>query len=302
MSNVVNGCDIKPIAQMSQEKIELLEQRPKLPLDRQGIWNRITEAFGTDKVQEIADRLGLKYQSVRKWKLGELPGLDTLAQIKNLTNSSIDYILTGEKSEAVQKTLLPENDSDYSNAVPIYLEEHLEAKLVQLATKENLQVSDLAAQLVIEAMIARGIVTDKVEGIQLQFFGDVEIKLSPIPLLGTIAAGQPLQIFESPDTVLVAEEFLIPNRKIYALRVQGDSMIEEGILDGDLLIIVETQEAHPGQTVVALIDGDQATVKKFYRRGSQIVLRPANPIHKDIILSADRVQIQGVVIGIQRRT
>jgi repressor LexA len=79
-------------------------------------------------------------------------------------------------------------------------------------------------------------------------------------------------------------------------------MTDEGILDSDLLIVIETQEAHPGQTVVALIDGDQATVKKFYRRSNQIVLRPANPAHKEIILPADRVEIQGVVIGIQRRT
>jgi len=255
-------------------------------------WKRITQAFGTDKVQEIADLIGLKYQSVRKWKLGEMPSLDTLVQIRNCTNSSIDWLVTGEAL-----------NSRIDSSITVFLEPTIKEKLVNLSTEEGETVEDEAAKLIIESLIARGIVTDKVDATHLLFFGDIDIKLVPIPLLGNIAAGRPIEVFDTEDTVLVAEEFVILGRKTYALRVQGDSMSDDSrILDGDLIIVVETQEAHPGQTVVALIDGDQATVKKYYRQNRQVVLRPANPRYKDIVLSPERVRIQGIVIGIQRRT
>ena len=276
-------------------------------IEKKSFWDRITKAFNTDEVQKIANKTGYKYQSVRRWKKEELPTIESLKLISDLTNRSIHWLLTGEGEEYVSKNTIERQKSlQYKNlesdSIAVHLEEHVKAHLEKLAKEEKETVRDIAERLIIESLISRGIITDQVEGMQLQFFGDYEIKLVPIPLLGIIAAGQPIQVFDVEETVLVAEEFVIPGRETYGLRVQGDSMADQGILDNDLIIVIRANFASPGQTVVALIDGDKATVKKFYRKGKQIVLRPANPLHKDIVVDSHRVEIQGIVIGLQRRT
>lgn len=271
------------------------------------IFERMTEALHTDKTNEIAEKLNKTDSSVSQWKARNMVPADAIFRTSKISGVSLDWLVFGKGEKFIKKTIASAKSLHKTNGqdeafIPVYLEEHIEEKLKVLAKEETEAIEDTAARLVIEALIARGIVTDQVEGIELKFFGAYEIKLIEIPLLGTIAAGKPIQVYETSDTVLVAEEFVINGRKTFALRVEGDSMIDQGILDRDLIIVMETSMANIGQTVVALIDGDQATVKKFYRRGNQIVLRPANPQHKDIILPPHRVQIRGVVIGIQRRT
>jgi repressor LexA len=122
-----------------------------------------------------------------------------------------------------------------------------------------------------------------------------------IPLLGVVAAGRPIEAVLSPDTVYIPPDLLGRNRT-YALRVRGDSMIEEHIRDGDFVIVESRETAENGQTVVALIDGSDATIKRFYREGKRIRLEPANAQYQSIIIEpADRVEIQGVVIGVIRK-
>jgi len=120
-----------------------------------------------------------------------------------------------------------------------------------------------------------------------------------LPLLGLVAAGSPIEAVEVPDRVEVPES-LLRGGECFALRVRGDSMIEDGIHDGDIILVKKQETAETGQTVVALIEGE-ATVKKFYRRGKQVELRPANPEMKPITVAADKVKIQGVVIGLMRK-
>jgi SOS regulatory protein LexA len=267
--------------------------------------DRLKAAFNTDEIAEIARKMSKSYQAVKNYVEGRIPSAEVLIEISNSTNCSIDWLLTGKGEQ--KKTLDVLKNSHKNNGeddlfIPVYLEEHIEEKLRALAKDEKEAPEDIAAKLIIEALINRGIVTDQLEGIELKFFGEYEIKLIDIPLLGTIAAGKPIDVFGVQETVLVAEEFVIPGRETFALRVQGDSMSDQGILDKDLIIVMRCTTANPGQTVVALIDGDKATVKKFYRRGKHIVLRPANPLHQDIVIEAHRVEIQGIVIGLQRRT
>jgi repressor LexA len=122
-----------------------------------------------------------------------------------------------------------------------------------------------------------------------------------IPLLGVIAAGYPIEAVLSSETVCIPRDMLGRNRT-FALRVTGDSMIGEGILDEDCIIVESQQTAKNGQTVVALIDGSEATVKRFYQERSQIRLEAANPKYKPIIVKpSDRLSIQGVVIGVMRK-
>jgi repressor LexA len=129
---------------------------------------------------------------------------------------------------------------------------------------------------------------------------DAEADDFEIPLLGLVAAGQPIEAILSHETVS-APRSMIGRGRMFALRVRGDSMIEENIQDNDIIIVSSQETAENGQMVVALIDGNYATVKKFYREPDFIRLEPANPQFKPIFIKTPgRVQLQGVVRGLIR--
>lgn len=119
-----------------------------------------------------------------------------------------------------------------------------------------------------------------------------------IPFLGRVAAGAPIEAVEMPETTEVPESLLSGGNN-FALQVQGDSMVDEGIRDGDVLIIRKQDHADNGQTVVAQIEGE-ATIKKFYQRDGRVELRPANEELKPLVVPAEKVEIIGVVIGLVR--
>jgi len=120
-----------------------------------------------------------------------------------------------------------------------------------------------------------------------------------IPMLGLVAAGQPLDVSVQPDLVEVPES-LLGNGEHYGLRVQGTSMIDDGIHDGDLIIVKKQETAEKGQTIVALVDGE-ATIKRFYANNSKVELRPSNPAMAPIFVHADQLAIQGIVVGLIRK-
>src|SRR6185312_7593471 len=121
-----------------------------------------------------------------------------------------------------------------------------------------------------------------------------------VPLLGLVAAGQPIEAILNHETVS-APRNMIGRGRMFALRVRGDSMIDENIQDNDIILVSSQQTAENGQVVVALIDGNYATVKKFYREAEFIRLEPANPQFKPIFIKTpERIQIQGVVRGLIR--
>lgn len=121
-----------------------------------------------------------------------------------------------------------------------------------------------------------------------------------IPLLGLVAAGQPIEAILAHETVS-APKNMMGRGRMFALRVRGDSMIEENIQDNDIIIVSSQETAENGQMVVALIDGNYATVKKFYREPDFIRLEPANPQFKPIFIKTPgRLQLQGVVRGLIR--
>lgn len=123
-----------------------------------------------------------------------------------------------------------------------------------------------------------------------------------LPLLGTVAAGLPIEAVPDTETLAVPPDMVRRNRENYVLRVQGNSMIEESIRDGDYIVVSAQDTADDGQMVVALVRGDSATVKKLYReRGGRVRLQPANPSMEAIVEDARDVQIQGVVVGVIRK-
>jgi repressor LexA len=118
-------------------------------------------------------------------------------------------------------------------------------------------------------------------------------------LVGTVAAGVPIEAVENNDTIAVPEEF-VRRDNTFCLRVKGESMIDEGIRDGDYIIVEGRDAASPGETVVALI-GDEATVKKYFPESDgKVRLQPANMTMDPIFVSEDDLRIRGVVVGLMR--
>jgi repressor LexA len=125
---------------------------------------------------------------------------------------------------------------------------------------------------------------------------------SEVPLLGFVAAGKPIEAIQMNEVISVPPDMVARKGKTYVLQVRGDSMIDEQIRDGDYVIVEDRQTAVNGEVVIALVDRDETTLKKFYReKNGQIRLQPANPMMKPMTLPPERVKIQGIVIGILRK-
>lgn len=128
------------------------------------------------------------------------------------------------------------------------------------------------------------------------------VNATELPLLGAVAAGLPIEVVEQQETLAVPPDMVRSGDKSFVLRVEGDSMIDEQIRDGDYIVVSSQESASDGQMVVALVGGDSATVKKMYREpGGRIRLQPANPTMPPIVEDANNVQIQGVVVGVIRK-
>ena len=122
-----------------------------------------------------------------------------------------------------------------------------------------------------------------------------------VPVMGRIAAGTPVETIELKSHVMNVPADLLSTGDHYALEVRGDSMIEAGILEGDIALIRKIDTADTGDIVVAVIDGEEATLKRFRRRGASIALEPANTTYEVRILPPNRVEIRGKMVGLFRK-
>ncbi|MBD8555749.1 transcriptional repressor LexA [Rhizobium sp. CFBP 8762] len=122
-----------------------------------------------------------------------------------------------------------------------------------------------------------------------------------LPVMGRIAAGVPISAIQNITHDIVVPLEMVGPGEHYALEVKGDSMIDAGILDGDTVIIRNGSNASPGEIVVALVDEEEATLKRFRRKGSEIALEAANPAYETRVLDANRVKVQGKLVGLVRR-
>ena len=123
----------------------------------------------------------------------------------------------------------------------------------------------------------------------------------PIPVLGKIAAGHPIEAITDNTNYIDIPQSLLGKGEYFFLEVEGDSMINAGIFDGDQVIIEKRNDAKNGEIVVALIDNNEATLKRIYKRGQQLALQPENPAFKTVIYGPDRVQIQGILKQLIRK-
>ena len=146
----------------------------------------------------------------------------------------------------------------------------------------------------------KGLLSRAAKGVSrgLQLVEEPAAKSAAVPILGRIAAGRPIDVVAEPETFELGD--LVPeDRDVYALRVQGQSMIDDGIRDGDIVLVENRHTAHNGEMVVAVLPNEETTLKRFYREPDRVRLQPANPDVQPIY--ATDVEIRGVVIGVVRR-
>ena len=122
-----------------------------------------------------------------------------------------------------------------------------------------------------------------------------------VPLLGYVAAGKPIEAVSNPETLQIPESFLPGRNKHFVLRVKGESMIDAHIQDGDYVVVESRETARTGDMVVALIDDENVTLKKYYPEGSQVRLQPANETLAPIFVDSERIKIQGVIVSVMRK-
>ena len=125
--------------------------------------------------------------------------------------------------------------------------------------------------------------------------GNNKNSIISIPILGKIAAGLPIEAISDNTNYIELPETLLKKGEYFILNVEGDSMIEAGIFDGDQVVIRKANDANNGEIVVALIDNNEATLKRIFKRGQQVALQPENSNYKTVIYGPDRIQIQGVL-------
>ena len=157
----------------------------------------------------------------------------------------------------------------------------------------------------LQALIKEGLIepmNNQRRGVRLvaEDIADIDPDDNALPLYGRIAAGQPIEAISNPETMLVPPSLRTDN-PCYVLEVQGDSMIEEGILDGDWVVIEQRDHARNGEIVAALVDGEEVTLKRIEQQQGQVILHPANSQMQPMNFLPEQVQIQGVLVGQMRR-
>ena len=183
-----------------------------------------------------------------------------------------------------------------------YFDQHQEAPTIAEIGKEFGMTSSASAHHVVSILEREGCIR-RIPNVSrgIEIIEETAGEKDEIPLLGVVAAGVPIEAILNYEMVCIPRDMMREGR-MFALRVRGDSMIDEQIRNDDLIILQSQQTAENGQTVVALIDNSDATVKRFYGSRNHVRLEPANPNYKPIVVRPpERVQIQGVVVGVIRK-
>jgi repressor LexA len=159
----------------------------------------------------------------------------------------------------------------------------------------------------IESLVSKGMLQkgdNEARSIQLVKTADVDLDAAPVglPILGLVAAGQPIETLGGHAETLEVPPFMVGRRNSYVLQVKGQSMIDEGINDGDYVVVQEKEVPSNGEMVIALINNGEATLKRYFKEKGHIRLQPSNAAMEPIIVEAGTpIEIQGIVIGLIRK-
>lgn len=207
------------------------------------------------------------------------------------------------RREALQRedegVALPRQQQRVYDSIRRYIQRHGYPPSIHELNRELGTTSTSTMHYHLQALERKGMITRQ-KGKQRTITVNEREQPGRLPILGRIVAGQPLTALEDRSEYLdlVAEFYQTEN---YVLVVRGDSMIEDGINDGDMVIIQPTPVARNGEVVVALLDGEQTTLKRFYREGSNVRLQPANAAMPPLVVPARRLAIQGRAVAVVRR-
>ncbi|TDJ69255.1 MAG: repressor LexA [Planctomycetota bacterium] len=205
----------------------------------------------------------------------------------------------GSTSRAFEAPPLTRRQRDIIAFFRAYVEEHeISPTLEEIATHFGVNKVTIFGH--VAELERKGVLRRAARGISrgLQLVESDRHHPQTLSILGTIAAGAPIETIEDPEAFDLSD--LLPaNKEVYALRVRGDSMIEDSIRDGDIVVVERRDTASNGETVVAVLPNGDATLKRFYKERGRYRLQPANPDMEPIILKS--VEIRGVVIGVVRR-
>ncbi len=196
---------------------------------------------------------------------------------------------------------LTRRQQDILQFLRTYVEEHgISPTLEEIAAQFGVNKVTIFGH--VAEMERKGVIRRRAKGVsrslELVEQEDEQGSSVSLPVLGKIAAGSPIETIEEPEQLDFAD--LVPDGKdVYALEVQGESMIDDAIANGDIVLIERRQSARDGETVVAVLPDGDATLKRFYREGKKFRLQPANSTMSPIIV--DEVEIRGVVIGVVRK-
>lgn len=250
---------------------------------------RLREAFDGENNAQIARMLSVTDTSIKNYMEGRLPAADILVQIADLTKCSIHWLLTGEGTKHIVKT---------ESIVPHFSQTEIDI-IQNLADQNGHEFGEEIREMVLKILIDKKLISDQIgEPMTLEIFSRSE--LVTINLLGEISAGEPLHYFEHTELIKIIPTFDLDNSDVFALRVRGDSMEEDDICDGDIVICIRSFTALNGDRVVAVIDGDKSTIKRYYRDNGKVRLQPSNKKYNAILVDPDRVEIHGIVKSIQK--
>lgn len=188
-----------------------------------------------------------------------------------------------------------------SGYIPVYLNKAPSEILENLAMTSGQSLGDVIENLALVTLINRGLVKDKPESVGVVFFKNHIPKFSPIRIVGEITANKPIHYYKEEETILVHKDFAVRGHKNFVLRASTDSLNDVGVYKNDLIICVEPEEDANGEVVVALVS-DSVAIGKLFRYDRNIILISINPLYKDISGTLDNIKIQGIILGIQRRT
>jgi repressor LexA len=233
----------------------------------------------------------LKFIQERLGETGISPSFDEMKEALGLkSKSGVHRLITGLEERGFIKRL-----PHRARALDVVrLPEDQTAKAAQAAQGSRSAGEERRAGL----NVIRGDFTPSLPGAVVAAQPSSALQL---PLYGKIAAGTPIEALRDHSNTVDVPANLVGRGEHYALNVEGDSMVDAGIHDGDMVVIERCETAENGTIVVALIDNSEVTLKRLRRKGDSIALEPANPAHKTRIFGPDRVRIQGRLVGLMRR-
>jgi repressor LexA len=261
-------------------------------IDTAGFWKRLQELYPGKNAPEIAKEIGRTKQTVYRWRDGEMPGLDVLAPLSESHGVSLHWLVMGQGLKDLNGTVPLE-----PGQVPIYLGPYEQEKVRDIAAAEGKTFEVKVRDFVIDELKKRGLIETEIRS-NVMFFGE-PVRAVTLPLMGWVAAGEPIHVVEQQKEVRIPDFFMKHGKNHFVLHVRGDSMVEDNIPDDSLIVCEARKTAENGEKVVAVIDGERTTVKRIYREGERIRLQPANPLHQPIYVEPhQQLDIQGVVVAV----